>query len=194
MGSAVARRLADGINVTDVEKLREEGLIGYVPQNTLIFPWLSVAENVRLPFRIHNRQPDEARVDDLIDALSIRGFLDSGPTMLSGGMAVRVATARALVLSPQLLLIDEAFAALDEFLRYEVWANVMREMQRGVTIFVTHSVTDAAAFASHAVVLNGRTPSHATTVTLRPTAPTYPPVQSDSMSENINSIRRVLHP
>lgn len=193
IGSAVARRLAEGTDVTDVEKLRAEGSVGYVPQNTLIFPWLSVADNIRLPFRIHNRPPDEARVTQLVDALNVRGFLDSGATMLSGGMAVRVATARSLVLRPRLLLIDEAFAALDEFLRYEVWGNVMREMQDGVTIFVTHSVSDAAAFASHAVVLDGMAPSHATTVVLHPTAPSYPPAQSKSMSENIHAIRRALH-
>jgi NitT/TauT family transport system ATP-binding protein len=169
-------------------------MIGYVPQNTLIFPWLSVIDNIRLPFMIHKQLPDDARVTQLVEALQIREFLRTEVTKLSGGMAARVATARALVLKPRLLLIDEAFAALDEFLRYEVWLNVSMEMQDGVTIFVTHSVSDAAAFASHAVVLDNKAPSRTTSVSLQPTKLSYPPLQSNTMSENITAIRHALYP
>lgn len=193
IGSAASRRLAQASDTTAIDELRTGGKIGYIPQNALIFPWLSVADNIHLPYRIHNRPPENGRITELVNALKVSSFLNTKATSLSGGMAVRVVTARALVLRPHLLLIDEAFAALDEFLRYEIWCRVMQEMQSGVTMFVTHSVSDAAAFATHAIILDGRTPSRTTNVRLGPIVPSYPPVPSSAMSENIDAIRRALH-
>lgn len=191
MGSAVAKRLSGS---TSVEKMRARGLIGYVPQNSLVFPWLSVIDNIRMPFFVHGRPLDESRVAKLVEAFEVKKFLSTPVTMLSGGMAVRVSTARALVLTPKLLLIDEAFSALDEFLRYEVWHNVIREMHDGVTLFVTHSVSDAASFGSHAIVLNGNAPCHSVFVSLSPVVPSYPQAPSNAIIENINVIRRALFP
>ena len=71
--------------------------------------WLSVRQNIALPFRLSGKVPDEARIDRLLQLIGLADFADVRPTQLSGGMKQRVSLARALVLEPDVLILDEPF-------------------------------------------------------------------------------------
>lgn len=136
------------------------GEIGFVFQEPTLLPWAGAAENVYLPLRLAGLRRREAmpRVEAMLAALGLAGFAKARPRELSGGMRMRVSLARALVTRPRILLMDEPFAALDEFTRQRL-QNDLRRLWReeGLSVvFVTHSLYEAAFLASRVVVLSPR--------------------------------------
>lgn len=135
----------------------ERPRIGCVFQEPRLMSWLSVAKNVSfgLVGRIEPRAAT-ARVDAALDLVGLSGFRDAWPDQLSGGMAQRVAIARALVLEPELLLLDEPFAALDAFTRRTLQQELVaiwRE-RRPTVVFVTHDVEEAVLLGETVVELD----------------------------------------
>src|SRR5262249_19061513 len=107
--------------------------IGFVFQEPTLMPWASVRENVRLPLKLARVPPDDAdaRIEEARARVGLPEFAESYPRELSGGMKMRVSLARALVTAPDILLMDEPFAALDEITRFRlnndllaVWRNL----------------------------------------------------------------------
>ncbi|MFN3668428.1 MAG: ABC transporter ATP-binding protein [Brevundimonas sp.] len=142
------------------------GRTGLVFQSATLMPWADALANVALPLELAGTPRAEAR-DRAARALIAVGLgdrLDARPRQLSGGMAMRVALARALVTEPDLLLLDEPFAALDSINRrrliedlHRLWAD---RAPRPAIVFVTHDVEEAVYLAQRAVVLeaaSGRT-------------------------------------
>ena len=139
------------VNGVPAEKRRA----AMVFQKPLLFPYLSVGENVGFSLKFRGAE-SSARVCEALELVRLSGFETRRPTQLSGGQEQRVALARALVSDPQILLLDEPFAALDENLRGEVRALV-RSIQRklGLTaLLVTHDKNEAAAMADRIVLLH----------------------------------------
>ncbi|MDE2516451.1 MAG: ABC transporter ATP-binding protein [Rhodospirillales bacterium] len=136
------------------------GQVGFVFQDATLLPWASAAENVFLPLRLAGLSWDAAkgRVRDALGAVGLDGFAEARPHALSGGMRMRVSIARALVTRPRLLLMDEPFAALDEFTRHRLQADLRALwLQAGCTvIFVTHSIYEAAFLARRVVLMSPR--------------------------------------
>ena len=132
------------------------GDIGYVFQDATLLPWATAEENIFLPLRLRGMPRTQAQpaVAAVLKRVGLTGFENARPRQLSGGMRMRVSIARALVTRPKLLLMDEPFAALDEFTRHKLQAELL-ELWRdlGCTIvFVTHSIYEAA-FLAHRIVL-----------------------------------------
>jgi NitT/TauT family transport system ATP-binding protein len=134
--------------------------IAYVFQDAHLLPWRSVLHNVALPLELRHLPTSQslAQAAHALQQVGLGDAIDRYPAQLSGGMRMRVSLARALVTQPDLLLLDEPFAALDEITRQhldEQLHQLWRE--RGMTVvFVTHSIIEAAFLAQRAIVFSRR--------------------------------------
>jgi NitT/TauT family transport system ATP-binding protein len=140
--------------------------VSIVFQSFALFPWLTVLENVEAPLQARGVEPEERRARSLkmLDTVGLDGFEAAYPKELSGGMRQRVGFARALVVEPEVLFMDEPFSALDvltaENLRselLELWAK--KTMPTRAVFIVTHNIEEAVLLADRIIVL-GRNPGH----------------------------------
>ena len=121
--------------------------IGFVFQAPNLLEWLRVIDNVLLPVSLHHRPTaqERAQAQQLLEQLGLGAHAQKYPRQLSGGQQSRVALARALILQPALLLLDEPFAALDAITREELQADLLQMCgERGTgVLFVTHDINEA---------------------------------------------------
>lgn len=142
------------LNGTDPER------IGVVFQDPLLFPWETALDNVAYPLRLMGiaRGPRRERADELLDLVGMSAFREQYPHQLSGGMKQRVALARGLARDPEILLMDEPFAALDELSRHQMGEELLRIWHRTgkSVLFVTHSLGEAIYLADRVLVMSPR--------------------------------------
>ena len=134
--------------------------VSMVFQNYSIFPWKTVEQNIGLALQVAGVPKDERdrRVGALMDQMGLPDFAQARPAALSGGMAQRVSIARALAVQPEILLMDEPFAALDAQMRRVLQDELLAIWQRDrrTVVFVTHSLEEAILLGDRVVVMSAR--------------------------------------
>ena len=134
--------------------------LAYVFQSPTLMPWADIAANVRLPLDLAGAPDAEAEraVADALALVALDGFAQHHPRELSGGMQMRASIARALVTRPALMLMDEPFAALDDFTRQRLDDELLALWRaRGfAVVFVTHNVAEAVYLSTRVVVMGPR--------------------------------------
>lgn len=166
-GKSTAMRLLAGLEAPsrgEVVRAPGRGETAVVFQAPTLAPWLSARANAALPLELAGIKGETAarRADAALARVGLAGSETARPAQLSGGMAMRVSLARALVTEPRLLLLDEPFAALDEITRRALADDVLGlwSTLRPAIVFVTHNVEEAVYMASRVVVMTpgpGRT-------------------------------------
>jgi len=134
--------------------------IGFVFQEPTLMPWATVRGNVQLPLDLAHVSSSEsdARVNQVLTQVGLREFAEAYPRELSGGMKMRVSLARALVTDPDILLMDEPFAALDEITRFRLNNDLLtlwRKLRKTV-VFVTHSVFESVYLSQRVLIMSSR--------------------------------------
>jgi NitT/TauT family transport system ATP-binding protein len=162
-GKSTALRIIASLNAPSagaVEWPQGESKLGFVFQEPTLMPWANVSANVRLPLGLAHADEAQASVAAAraLEHVGLSEFSRSYPRELSGGMKMRTSIARALVTEPQLLLMDEPFAALDEITRFKLNNDLLGLWQRlrRTVIFVTHSVFESVYLSQRIVIMTPR--------------------------------------
>ncbi len=158
-GKSTILRLISGLEEPSAGQIIRSGQdeVGFVFQEPTLLPWATVFENVCWPLKVKgvSRRDAKDRVEEALAMVKLSDFATHMPSELSGGMKMRVSIARALVVKPKLLLMDEPFAALDEITRNKLNDDLLmlKSTYDWTILFVTHSVYESVFLSSRIVVM-----------------------------------------
>jgi NitT/TauT family transport system ATP-binding protein len=186
------------VNGKTAHRARLDRDYGIVFQAAVLYDWRTVAKNIALPLELmgFDRSTRTSRVRELLHLVELEGFEKHYPWQLSGGMQQRVAIARALSFSPELLLMDEPFGALDEMTRERLNLELLRLWSElsSTVIFVTHSIAEAVFLSTRVVVMSAR-PGRITSIVPidMPQPRTFETREEPRFFELVTEVREALH-
>lgn len=205
-GKSTVMRIALGLESADRGAVRvageppleaaRDGVTGVAFQDAALLPWRSVRRNIEVPLEVLGRKPDAAHVQAMIELVGLKGYENSLPGELSGGMRQRVAIARALVTHPQVLFMDEPFGALDQILRRQMNVELQRIWaETGSTaLLVTHGIDEAVFLADRVVVMHAAPGRIVDVIDVPFDRPRKPPLFSDPAFHKVcDHVAEVLH-
>jgi putative hydroxymethylpyrimidine transport system ATP-binding protein len=151
-----------------------EGRIAYMGQQDLLFPWLTVVENVMLGSRLRGERRDRDRALHMLERVGLAARAEALPSELSGGMRQRTAIARTLYEQRPVVLMDEPFSALDTFTRAQVQELAAELLEGRTALLITHDPMEACRLGHHLIVLSGHPARIGTPIAVRGTPPRAP--------------------
>ena len=146
----------DDLNIKDIDKVRLRRSIGYVIQDIGLMPHMTISDNISLVNRLKGEKKDDARIDELLRLVNMdESFKERYPEELSGGQQQRIGVIRALYSDPNIILMDEAFSALDPVTRSELQDEFiyLQETIKKTIVFVTHDMDEALKIADRIAVM-----------------------------------------
>jgi len=162
-GKSTLLRIVGGLEAVTSGRVESDAAVslrggtGLVFQQPVLMPWATVFENVWMPLRLTGQSREQARsvVESMLTTVQLSDSASLYPRQLSGGMQMRVAIARALITKPDLLLLDEPFAALDEITRIQLNTELLglRAKHGFTTLFVTHSVFESVFLSNRVIIM-----------------------------------------
>ena len=159
-GKSTVLKLASGLLRPTAGTVSVRGELGYVFQDPTLMPWRTLIGNVGYLAELNGVGRVERRrlAQQAIDRVNLSGFEKHYPRQLSGGMRMRVSLARALVTQPEILLLDEPFAALDDLLRQRLNEDLLRiwQSENWTVVFVTHNISDAVFLSQEVHVMSDK--------------------------------------
>jgi NitT/TauT family transport system ATP-binding protein len=178
-GKTTLLRMAAGLTEpTSGTMTRDTDRLSYVFQDPTLLAWRTVQANVEVVAKLQKvpRAERRARAAEAIRMVGLDGFQKSYPRELSGGMKMRASLARSVTSDPELLLMDEPFAALDEFTREKMGAELLRlwREKRFSVLFITHSIYEACTLG-HRIAIMDTGPGHIVEVIDSPSPPSLDP-------------------
>lgn len=165
-GKSTLMKIIAGFDRPDSGEIRVDGTPRKGPnakgvvisQQGSVFPWLTVRENLMFGLNQGTDAEKEEQADRYAELVGLKGFEKSYPHELSGGMLKRVEIARALVVKPEILYMDEPFSALDALMNLRVRTELLRilEKERHTVVLITHDIEEAIHLADRILVLSSR--------------------------------------
>jgi NitT/TauT family transport system ATP-binding protein len=189
---------AGGLEVLGTTPKQARDRQAFIFQDATLLPWLTAQKNVEMPLRLRGAPAAEraAKAREMLALVGLGDARDYYPRQLSGGMKMRVSIARALTLSPQLLLLDEPFGALDEMTRNRLNEELLalRERSGFTALFVTHSVSEAVFLSNRVQVMAANPGRFHAEVTVDFPYPRTPALRErPEFQAKVNEVSRLLH-
>lgn len=191
-GKSTLLSALSGLNKDGEGLIRIDGNVGYMPQQDCLFPWRTVMDNVLLGPELHGRYSpsDKAYATSLLEKYGLKDSASKYPRELSGGMRQRTALIRTLVYGADILLLDEAFSALDYQTRLKVVDDIYSiiRQEKKTALLVTHDISEAISVSDRVCVMRGQPGTITTNISIN-----YPKDMSPSDRRQSPDFQQYFH-